>query len=608
MAVVQRYPLLFVLLLVLPSSASAGPHWQPTGEVILRFDDVVRPSSERLEGLARNAGVRQIKPLAGTWPLYRIQLAPGADPHTLASVLERQPDVRWAVPDRWLDLVPHGAPLNDPYWDQLWHLENDGSLGSGMTGADIHAVPAWEWVTGLGILAAVVDGGVDPNQPDLLQEEGIDVLDDDTDASPDLNTESPAHGTAVAGLIAAIGDNGIGVAGVAWQATILPVRLIGGSTLSDVYDAFALVTDRGVAVINNSWGYRTEDCADLQDSPILEDAIDYAHFTGRGGLGASVTFSMGNQSCHNQVQPHLSHPASIGVGAVNMSSVLHGYSNTGTNVDIVAPSTGLRTTDIVGPDGMNGLTEDYTNSMGGTSGACPIVSGVIALMYEANPRLSADEVQVVLCATADRIQPQEADYDAVGWSATYGCGRVDAAAAVAAVYNRPPSAPTWLLPTPGAIVFSGEDLLVWEPSSDGDEDPIRYTIEVRPSDVPMGEDDDDDSAADDDDSAAGDGPLEGILVEGVKDTWWQIDAGDISPGTWQAQIWATDSWGRGSGSELLEFEVAEKPPSPDDGEDSDTNGCSCQGAQSGPLSALVFLLGLPVALQRRRPRLRNDVA
>jgi len=596
MAVVQRYLLLFVLLLQAPSSASAGEHWEPTGEVILRFDDVKRPSNERLETLARQAGVRAVSPLAGTWPLYRVQLAPGSSPHTLASVLERQPDIRWAVPDRWLDLVPNGAPLNDPYWDQLWHLDNDGSLNGAMTGADIHAVPAWDLATGLGVIAAVLDGGVDPTQPDLLQEQGIDVLDDDTDASPNLDTESPAHGTAVAGLIAAIGDNEIGVAGVAWQATILPVRLIGGSSLADVYDAFAMVTDRGAAVINNSWGYRTEDCGDIQGSPVLDDALNYAHLNGRGGLGSSITFSMGNQSCHSQVQPLLSHPAAIGVGAVNKSSMLHGYSNTGIDVDVVAPSTGLRTTDIVGPAGMNGLTEDYTKDMGGTSGACPIVSGVIALMYEANPRLSADEVQVVLCATADRIQPEQADYDAVGWSSTYGCGRVDAAAAVAAVFNRPPSAPTWRLPALGETVFSDEVLLAWDPSTDLDDDPIRYSIELLPSLPSPG--DDDDSAGDDDDSAAEDNE-DTLLIDAVLETFWQADPEVLAPGVWQAQIWATDTWGRGTGSEVLEFEVTTRPPEPSD----DGDGCSCQGGQqAGPLTALLLLLGLPAASQRRRFR------
>jgi MYXO-CTERM domain-containing protein len=365
-----------------------------------------------------------------------------------------------------------------------------------------------------------------------------------------------------------------------------------------------MVTDRGAAVINNSWGYRTEECGDIQGSPVLDEALDYAHFNGRGGLGTSITFSMGNQSCHSQVQPLLSHPAAIGVGAVNKSSVLHGYSNTGIDVDVVAPSTDLRTTDIVGPAGMNGMTEDYTKNMGGTSGACPIVSGVIALMYEANPRLSADEVQVVLCSTADRIQPEQADYDAVGWSSTYGCGRVDAAAAVAAVFNRPPSAPTWRLPASGATVFADEVLLAWEPSTDLDDDPIRYSIELRPSSPPPG--DDDDSAADDDDSAGADED-DTVVVEGVRETFWQGNLEGLSQGTWHAEIWATDSWGRGVGSEVLQFEVAATPP--ETGDDDNNSGCSCQSGQSGPLTALLVLLGLPVGVQRRRhsPRPLNDV-
>jgi subtilisin family serine protease len=592
MAAVQRSLLLSSLLvLMLHGPVFAGSHWQPTGEIILRFEGQVRPAAQRIDRLARSVGVSSVQPLAGSWPLYRIKVDPNHHLQTVSTSLERQPGVLWAELDRWVELIPHGAPLNDPYWDQLWHLDNDGSLNGAMEGADIAAVPAWDWATGLGILAAVVDGGVDPSQPDLLQETGIDVLDDDTDASPDLSTSSPAHGTAVAGLIGAIGNNGIGVAGVAWQATILPVRLIGGSTLADVYDAFAMSADRGASVINNSWGYKTEDCGALQGSPVLDDALNYAHQMGRDGLGTSITFSMGNESCHDQTQPILSHPATIGVGAINKSSVLHGYSNTGDDVDIVAPSNGLRTTDIVGPEGMNGLTEDYTNSMGGTSGACPVVSGVIALMYEANPRLTADEVQMVLCVTADRVNPQSAEYDDTGWSNTYGCGRVDAAAAVAAVYNRPPSAPALLSPEPDTTVFSDEVLIHWEASNDSDGDPLRYTLELRPMSTAEGDDDD----------SASDGGPPSLVSEGIQEVWRRFNDGDLSPGHWEVEVWATDSWGRGAASEIVAFEVVEGPPTSAAADDaSEDGGCDCQSGGSVTASAAFFLLVLPFGMRRVR--------
>jgi len=541
-----------------------------------------------------------------------VRLDEGQDPLAVSGLLARHADVRWAEPDRWLELVPHGAPLNDTYWDQLWHLENRGELNNSMAGADVHAVPAWEYATGAGILAAVIDGGVDPTQPDLLQDIGIDVIDDDNDASPLLSTSSPAHGTAVSGLIGAIGNNGIGVAGVAWQATILPVRLLGGdSNISDTYDAFALSTDRGAAVINNSWGYKVEDCADVSPSQTINEALDYAHLTGRGGLGTSITFSMGNESCHNQVQPILAHPASIGVGAINKAGNLHGYSNTGSDTDIVAPSTGLRTTDIVGPEGMNGLTEDYTNSMGGTSGACPLVSGVIALMYDANPRLRADEVQEVLCLTADRVNHEAAQYNELGWSDTYGCGRVDAAAAVAAVYNRAPEAPLLLQPEEGSTLSADEVIASWEHAVDADEDPLRYRLLFR-AQTPEAEGDDDDSAGDDDDSATSEPePPEDVSFDNLRNSWWPLDRDDLSPGIWEVQVWASDAWGLGAGSAIHSFEVvAAEPPAPDaedPPEDEEGAGCSCTSEGQAALTLLPLLL-CPLGFRRRRSKTPGLVA
>lgn len=605
MAGVQRWLLpALALLLLLPSPALAGDHWKPTGELIVRLEGAERPSTERLERLASTDGVTGLSPLAGQWPLYRLALEAGRDLHSVASALERQPDIAWAEPDRWVELVPLGAPLDDTYWDELWHLENLGSLSNSMAGVDVHAVPAWDWATGDGIIVSVNDGGVDPSHPDLKQIEGIDVIDNDSDASPLLSTDSPAHGTAVSGLIAAIGNNGIGVAGVAWEATILPVRMIGApATLGDLHDAFTLAVDRGASVINNSWGYRVDDCGPVSNSEIINDALSYATELGREGRGTSVVFAMGNENCHDQVQPMLEHPAAIGVGAINRSGVLHGYSNTGSNVDLVAPSGSLRSTDIVGPDGMNGLTEDYTDSMGGTSGACPLVSGVIALMYEANPRLTADEVQQVLCVTSDRVNLVEAAYDDAGWSDTYGCGRVDAAAAVSAVYNQSPPAPIVLAPADGEAVAPDRLEASWAAVADPDGEAISYALELRPEGF-------DDEGGDDDDDSAAEVP-EVLAFDNIQDTWFVLEDAELSLGAWELQVWAVDSWGRGDASEIVEFEVAppeEAPPEDLDPEDEQLSGqgCSCSGAAALGASpdagtSLLLILALTALGRRRGP-------
>jgi len=471
-----------------------------------------------------------------------------------------------------------------------------------MVGADVNAIPAWSHATGLGVKVAVIDGGFDPTHPDLLQEPGIDPIDDDTDASPTEGQDSPAHGTAVAGLASAIGNNELGVAGVAWQSSVIPVRLVGGGgTLADSYDAFALSVDQGAAVINNSWGYRTEDCAGIGSNPTMTDAISYAEEVGRGGLGTSVTFSMGNMACHNQAQPLLGHPASIGVGAINRRGNLHSYSNTGFDTDIVAPSTGLRTTDITGPVGMNGLGEDYTDAMGGTSGSCPLVSGVIALMYEANPRLTAAEVRQILCTTADRVNPDVALYDVTGWSDTYGCGRVDAGAAVAAVVNTAPDAPVFLTPEEGEAVEAGEFTLRWTVREDPDGEVLGFDLELRPLTLEAPGDDDDDSA----EEAPEPAPL---LYEDLTNPERRPRASDLPVGSWEAQVWARDAWGRGEGSALLFLEVLPAPAeeelisNEEEGEDAG-QGCSC--SDSSP-AIIALLLGLPLPGLARRRRFHRE--
>ena len=250
--------------------------------------------------------------------------------------------------------------------------------------------------------------------------------------------------------------------------------------------------------------------------------MEYARTEGRGGLGASVVFSMGNGSCDYREQPILEQPGVIAVGAVSDRGTKWNYSNVGSDLDIVAPSGSayaggekLRSTDLLGDRGMGPLSgdHDYTDAMAGTSGSAPLVSGVIALMYGANPRLSEAEVREVLCLTADRIQLVDAEYDASGWSDRYGCGNVDAAAAVAAVYNLgPPDPPVILAPLEQQEV-SGELVVSWLPAADPDDDPVSYRLELFFSDGGLlsddddsaqdeDEDDDDDGDDDDDDDSA----------------------------------------------------------------------------------------------------------
>ncbi len=623
----RRTPLGFVLLAVFSSLWVARPAGcqdhvpgQLTGDMLLRLQGSEAAQSGLLARLEVDLRVDAIERRSGSWPVYTLRLAQGEDVLKLASELERHAAVRWTDPERWLDIVPQGAPLNDPYWDQLWHLENLGQFTGALPGIDVHAVPAWERSTGAGVLVAVLDSGTELDHPDLSTVPGIDVIDEGGDGSPAEGEDGNPHGTAVAGLIAAIGNNGIGVAGVAWEAQVMPVRVIGGGTTSSGHwDAFVEPADSGASVLNNSWGFGSGDedepCGPGPDGPSITDPVAYALSEGRRGRGSSVVFSMGNGGCDERVQPILAVDGVVAVGAVNDRGEKWGYSNTGSDLDVVAPSGDaygnagqqLCTTDLSGDLGMNGLGDnnEYTASMGGTSGSAPLVSGVLALMYGSNMRITDVQAREVLCLSADRIQIEAGEYDATGWSPLYGCGTVDAAAAVAAVANYgPPDPPTVTSPLSGE--YTGPEVVIeWSEAADPDGDPLTYELELFLSDPdePSG---DDDSAAsegdenDDDDSAevSATGPwLFSDLQERSLDLSGYLSVGE----GYGVRIIASDPWGPGLASSPSYFFVRETAAVGPEG-----GGCTCTadilGGQSGS-SGLVALLGLvALGFSRRCPR------
>jgi MYXO-CTERM domain-containing protein len=593
----RRLTLLVLALTLLPSLATAQIVGEPTGNVLLRFEGLDEPSRALLDRIESDDRIDRLERLAGSWPTFAAKTS-GGDPATIASELARLPEVRWAEPDVFLDLVPHA--LDDEYWDKLWHLENVGQTEGALPGADIHAVPAWSLTNGAGVQIAILDSGVDTDHPDLLVTGGVDVVSNDLDPNPSEDDSNPGHGTLVAGIAAAVGNNGIGVAGVAWGAEVWGVRMLGaGSTLQDTRDAFVLATDAGVSVLNNSWGMMAQDCSPVPSFSSLNDAIDYATTEGRGGLGAAVVFSAGNQGCEYIEYPMLARPGVIVVGSLTDQDQKFGYSSYGEYLDVMAPSgpvgghsrPGMWSTDIFGDMGFNGAGEnnEYSPWMGGTSGAAPVISGVVALMVSVNDRLRNEDIQRVLCETAVKVDPAGGAYDATGWSNLYGCGRVDAAAAVSAVANVAPSAPTLLAPLDGAVFEIDDVVLRWAPATDDDGELLAYEVELVPPDQAG-----DDDSGDDDDSAADDGLLHwDELVDPLLDL-----SGQLEPGGYTLTLWAHDAWGRGAASETVDFDVVEPEPEPVD-DDDDGADCSCSSAPGGGAGALAIALLLGLALRRR---------
>ncbi len=349
---------------------------------------------------------------------------------------------------------------NDPQFGNQWHLQNTGQ-GGGAAGIDANVVTAWDSVRGRNVQIAVVDTGVNiahqdlspnlwvnPNDPvDGIDNDGNGLIDDRNGWDFNGNDNNPTpqtddHGTSVAGVAAARGNNSIGVTGAAFEAQLMGIRLIEAAT-TDLMESRALTYQRNIAdIYTNSWG-PADDGSTLEGPGALTlAALQDAYSNGRGGLGNIYTWAGGNGGDdtgisgdydNSNYDGYANSRFVIGVGAIGNNGVRASYSERGANILVSAPSSG-------GPLGITttaGLnTNDYTNSFGGTSSATPLVAGVIALILEARPDLTARDVQYILVNSSTKVDANDA-----GWSRNnggggfwindkYGFGMVNAAAAV----------------------------------------------------------------------------------------------------------------------------------------------------------------------------------
>lgn len=363
------------------------------------------------------------------------------------------------------------ASAPDPLYRQQWHLKNSGQRSAGgvsaAAGEDLNVEPVWAGCgdagacRGEGVTIAVVDRSIEIRHQDLQQnisttlsgrvysQTGAPANGDPTPAQTD--TEN-AHGTAVAGIVAARDNNGLGGRGVASRASLVGYALLQASTSSNEADAMTFQAP-AVAVSNNSWG-PPDGTGQLADSTSLwRDAVDFGLATGRGGLGTIYVWAAGNGYDSQQQElstydGYASYRGVIAVGAVTAQGRQPSYSEPGANVWISAPggepcgaNLAITTTDLSGAGGFNtGAQADetadagYTQCMKGTSAAVPSVSGVAALVLQANPGLGWRDLRGVLANSARRNDPSNASWKTNGaghwFSDAYGFGMIDAAAAV----------------------------------------------------------------------------------------------------------------------------------------------------------------------------------
>ncbi len=299
---------------------------------------------------------------------------------------------------------------NDRSFSEQWGLRNLGHFG-GKPGADIGATVAWDAVTSSPATVAVVDTGVAYKHPDLIGNawvnpgDPVNGLDDDGDGFNDDvygadfigNDSNPdddgGHGTHVAGIIGAQGNNAIGVAGVNWGVNVMALKFLdenGEGNTADAANAIDYAVAHGARVVNASWG-----------GPAFSMAL-FGAIKRAGERGTLIVAAAGNEGVNADVKPD--YPAAfdlsniVSVAATDRSDRLLDFSNYGSkSVDLAAPGDDVYSTVPRAAD-----PSGYA-SFSGTSMAAPFVSGAAALYLARFPQASADQVKAALMQSTDRL-------------------------------------------------------------------------------------------------------------------------------------------------------------------------------------------------------------
>ncbi len=389
-----------------------------------------------------------------------------ANPITCAMALGEKDEVKWAEPDMdaEVDHYAYAGPTAR-LMGQMWHLQNNGRVPDNAqvrmkVGADAKVVDAWKILDGYGnpnIVVAVIDNGFDISHPDLNTK--IVRPWDLWNGSTQLRAGDPSysHGTPCAGV--AIAPQTGGMCGSAPAARFMPLSGTGFS-IETTEAMFNYVIRNGADVVSCSWG-TVENGYQLSSDKIA--AITKAAREGRGGKGCVICYAAGNEGV-DYLNFYAQHPEVISVGASTSDDDHADYSNTGPQLDVVAPSNGswpilsARAYWDEGIPGEVGAAKWYYGDgidrgsryqhFGGTSSATPLVAGICALILSANPNLTAREVKDIVRLTADKIgSPSEYSN---GRSVRYGYGRINAAKAVTEALRRAGSKPatTPVTPTP----------------------------------------------------------------------------------------------------------------------------------------------------------------
>jgi len=322
---------------------------------------------------------------------------------------------------------------NDPYYGNQWPHENTGQTG-GTPGSDIDSPEGWDLELGdPDVIVVIIDTGADLDHPDLASK----ILDRGTEdwdfssGSSKIPQDYSGHGTCTSGIAAAATNNGTGIAGVAPECQIMPLKIdLASGANQNRADAINYVVTQLPSytqmVISCSWRMSSGDFT------AVEAACENAR-----NAGILLCFSTGNDN--GPVNYPAKYPTTVGVGASSdcderkspssCDGEWYWGSNYGNEVDVVAPGVHVYTTDISGSGGYS--SGSYYPSFNGTSAAAPHAAGGVAMIWSADPSLTADDAQAILEDTAeDQVGPPSEDTP--GWDRYMGWGRINLAYAMEA--------------------------------------------------------------------------------------------------------------------------------------------------------------------------------
>jgi len=404
----------------LAHAASAPSPAGASGELVVDFDDRVDDGYVAAVAARLNLALRPESAQSGADRIYVGTPAPGNHDHDLAAlradplVEAAEDNVLFGIPEDalpaseegLLDTRPARGPAdfpNDPRFDEQWHMQQ------------LHMPGTWQAAAGEGVIVAVIDTGV-AHVEDLADTEFVPGW--NFVANTANSDDDHGHGTHVAGTIAQSTHNGVGVAGVAYRAKVMPLKVLsasGSGSVAGIADAIRFAADKGAKVINMSLGGG-------MNSAVLARAVKYAH-----DHGVTVVCAAGNDG-RGRVSFPAANDGALAVAATQKDERTTFYSNWGKQIAVAAPGgntrndpTGgvLQNTRFQGKDG-------YYFFMG-TSMAAPHVAGVAALIVSAGVT-EPDAVRDVLVRTARR--PSGMNAAPPDFAEHYGAGLVDAAAAV----------------------------------------------------------------------------------------------------------------------------------------------------------------------------------